>query len=145
MEAFGIEGDIAPSALSMEVMLELAMGKLEPKAVSLCSKEVTQFVNWMSSLRVELDRVGSILRCSYLRMVVLKLVVVTPDGKSVKSKHQAPALPVDSVIALEDLVSSAHTLPVRVHAGIACLCVHGVKRWSDAQHVGDVGSTEDAI
>ena len=138
-------------------------------------------MNWMSSLRVELDSVSSILLCSYFRMAlkrgksvpsrvrcalvwcedhlkvglgvkgveirsfVLKLVVVTPDGKSVKSKHQAPALPVDSVIALEDLVSSAHTLPLRVYAGLACLCVHGVKRWSDAQHVGDVGSTEDAI
>ena len=44
-------------------------------------------------------------------------------------------MPVKSVIALEELVSADHTLPLRVFAGVACLCVYGVKRWSDVQHV----------
>ena len=50
-------------------------------------------------------------------------------GCLVKEKDQAPPLPVEYVIALEGLVSTAHTLPLRVFAGVCCLCTHGVKRW----------------
>ena len=53
-----------------------------------------------------------------VRSFVLQLVVETPDGKLVKSRRQAPVLPVDSVIALEDFASLAHTLPLRVYARV---------------------------
>ena len=40
----------------------------------------------------------------------------------VKVKQQAPPpLPVDTVTALEGLVALAHTLPLRISAGIVCV------------------------
>ena len=117
---------------------------------------------------MELQQVGTIMLCSYVRMAlqrgksiparvrcalvwceeylevpcgavevelrsfVLQLVVVSPPGKQIKAPHQAPPLPVESSIALECLVASAHTLPLQVFAGVVCLCVHGVTRWADA-------------
>ena len=62
-----------------------------------------------------------------------------------KEQAQAPPLPIEAVIALEQLVSTAHTLPLRVFAGICCLCVHGVKRWADVQHVTCLLHTEDGV
>ena len=42
-------------------------------------------------------------------------------------------------------MSSAHTLPLRIFAGIVCLCTHGVKRWSDAQHISKLEESKDAL
>ena len=62
-----------------------------------------------------------------------------------KVARQAPFLPVDVVIKLERLVTTAHTLPLRVFAGVVCLCVHGVKRWSEVQHVMNMSASEDGL
>ena len=69
----------------------------------------------------------------------------TSPGGLVKEKDQAPPLPVDFVVALEGLVGSAHTLPLRIFAGVCCLCTHGVKRWADVQHVLRMSSTDDGL
>ena len=50
----------------------------------------------------------------------------------VKVQHQPLPLPVDTVIAIEGLASPAHKLPLKVFAGVARLCVLGVKGWADA-------------
>ena len=62
-----------------------------------------------------------------------------------KEHEQAPPLPVDTVCAIEGLRSTAHTLPLRVFAGVICLCVHGVKRWADVQHAKRVVNTADGV
>ena len=69
---------------------------------------------------------------------VSKLIVVTTDGVTLRAPVQALPVPPDTIIALDNLVLSAHTLPIRIFAGIAVLCCHGVKSWSDAQHVSDL-------
>ena len=62
-----------------------------------------------------------------------------------KEHEQAPPLPVGTVCAIEELVARAHTLPLRVFAGVVCLCVHGVKRWADVQYVRKLVNTEDGV
>ena len=62
-----------------------------------------------------------------------------------ETKHQAPALSVDAIVFIEHLVCSAHTLPLRIFAGIVCLCTHGVKRWADAQHLSRLEESKDAL
>ena len=77
-----------------------------------------------------------------VRDFVSGLVVRNPSSLYwVKAAHQAPPFPVDVLIRLEGLVATAHTLPLRVYAGVVCLCAHGVKRWSDVQHVLSMPST----
>ena len=76
---------------------------------------------------------------------VTKLTVVSPSGMILKAPVQARPVPPDSVCALELLVTSGHTLPIRVFAGVAALCCHGVKRWSDVQHVTALSVTDDAL
>ena len=66
-------------------------------------------------------------------------------NKIAKVARQAPHLPVDVVSKLERLVTTAHTLPLRVFAGVLCLCVHGVKRWSDVQHVSSISASADGL
>ena len=51
----------------------------------------------------------------------------------------------ETVISLEQLVLTANSLPLRVFAGICCLCIHGVKRWADVQHVMRLLHTEDGV
>ena len=69
----------------------------------------------------------------------------TSPGGLVKDEYQAPPLPVDYVVALEGLVETVHTLPLRIFAGVCCLCTHGVRRWSDVQHVLRMTSTDDGL
>ena len=76
---------------------------------------------------------------------VAKLCMRDANGKLRKVAHQAPPLPIDVVCELERLVSTAHTLPLRVFAGVVCLCVHGVKRWSDVQHVLSIQELADGL
>ena len=46
---------------------------------------------------------------------------------------------------IEGLCLRAHTLPLRVFAGVVCMCVHGIKRWSDVQHVLRLLRSEDGV
>ena len=62
-----------------------------------------------------------------------------------EAKHQAPAFSVDAIVFIEHLVCSAHTLPLRIFAGIVFLCTHGVKRWADAQHLSRLEESKDAL
>jgi hypothetical protein len=81
-----------------------------------------------------------------VRDFVSGLTIMDPNGtKIIKVKQQAPPLPVDIVRGVEGLVISAHTLPLRIMAGVVCLCVHGVKRWSDVQHVLQMTTTDDGL
>ena len=48
-------------------------------------------------------------------------------------------------MALEGLVSSAHTFPLRVYARALCLMLHDVKRWADIQHCVELVYRTDAI
>ena len=98
-------------------------------------------LNWFGShAKIQLNSTGV-----EIRDYVSGLTVRDPTGQHRKNTHQAPPLPVDVVIALEGLVTTAHTLPLRVFAGVVCLCVHGVKRWSDVQHVLSMTTCEDGL
>ena len=82
---------------------------------------------------------------SEVRAFVAQLTFQLPSGQMAKAPYQAPPLPVEYVIALEGLVLTAHTLPLRIFAGIACACVHGVKRWADVLHSVEVVASADAL
>ena len=85
-----------------------------------------------SHARVHLNACGM-----EIRTFVLGLSRSPSEGGDlpVKDLKQAPPLPVDTVCAIEGLCSLDLPLPLRVFSGIICLCVHGIKRWSDVQHV----------
>ena len=80
-----------------------------------------------------------------IRDYVAQLSHTTIDGFVPREQSQAPPLGVASVMALENLVETAHTLPLRMFAGVCCLCIHGVKRWADVQHVRDLSHTRDGV
>ena len=69
-----------------------------------------------------------------MKAFVSKLTMVSLDGTVLKAPCQAPPAPPDSIRALEALITCGHTFPIRVFAGVAVLCCHGVKRCGDAQH-----------
>ena len=80
-----------------------------------------------------------------IKSFVMSLARPCAEGAAVKDHEQAPPLPVDTVCAIEGLCSTAHSLPLRVFSGVICLCVHGVKRWADVQHVRKVVNTIDGV
>ena len=80
-----------------------------------------------------------------IKSFVVGLARPTSVGPALKDHEQAPTLPVESVVSIEGLVLSAPTLPLRIFAGVVCLCVHGVKRWADVQHVLSQSSTSDGL
>ena len=80
-----------------------------------------------------------------IKSFVAGLARPTSAGPALKDHEQAPTLPVESVVSIEGLVLSAPTLPLRIFAGVVCLCVHGVKRWADVQHVLSLSSTSDGV
>ena len=80
-----------------------------------------------------------------IKAFVSRLTTVSLNGKTLRAPCQAPPVPPDSIRALEALITSGHTLPIRVFAGVAVLCCHGVKRWSDAQHYDGMLTSADAV
>ena len=74
-----------------------------------------------------------------------KLTIVALDGTVLKAPSQAPPMPPDTIIALGRIVVTGHTLPIRIFAGVAFLCCHGVKRWSDVQHLRKFEVNPDSI
>ena len=70
---------------------------------------------------------------------------VDARGRRVADPAQAELVPASLVTRLERLVSDADTLPLRIFCGVAALCTHGIKRWSDVQHVSGISLTEHAV
>ena len=87
------------------------------------------------------------IRASSREVVSLcvRLSRIDLNGRSVRGPVQAVLVPPEVVAQLELLVTSAPTLPMRVFAGVACLCAHGIKRWSDVQHVKSLTVAENAL
>ena len=67
------------------------------------------------------------------------------SGGPRKAPVKATLVPPDIIEKLEALVSSGHSVPIRVFCGVALLCCHGVKRWGDVQHVSSLRLTKDAL
>ena len=67
----------------------------------------------------------------------------SPSGWS--EPEQAPMIPPDVVMLLEQGCSSASTGTLRIFCGIACLLTFGIKRWSDAQRLQSIELASDAV
>ena len=80
-----------------------------------------------------------------VRRYVMRLTCRTDAGPVVKAPDQAPHIRLETAIALEVLVGSAHALPLRLFAGAVCLMIQGVWRWSDIQHCCDLVHNHEAI
>ena len=58
---------------------------------------------------------------------------------------EAVMMPIDLVILLEGLVTSAPSVPLRVFAGCFVALAHGCKRWADLQYLSGIKEGEHAI
>ena len=65
--------------------------------------------------------------------------------KSTKDVESAVMLPIESVLEMERLVFEAPSFVLRCFAGVICLMIHGLKRWSDVLHTRRIELTEDAL
>ena len=126
---------VGPLMLCSFFRMALSRGKSVPLKIK-CA-----LVWFESHAKIQLNATGV-----EVRDYVSGLTVRDASGlHKVEAARQAPPLPVDTVIRLERLATTAHTLPFRVFAGVICLCVHGVKRWSDVQHVLSMSALADGL
>ena len=77
--------------------------------------------------------------------ICVRLSRMDVRGRAVPDPVQATLVPPIVVSQLEELVTSAPTLPLRIFCGVAALCAHGIKRWGDVQHTNHWKLTEHAI
>ena len=74
-----------------------------------------------------------------------RISTISSAGVAIDSPKKATLVPPEVIIQLESFVASSSSVPIRVFAGVALLCCHGIKRWGDVQHVSKMVLTDDAL
>ena len=76
---------------------------------------------------------------------VMKLTAVKEDGSPTDDPAKARMIPPGLVIRLENSGIDSPLVPVRVFAGVAVLCTHGIKRWAEVQCVRSLTLSRDSV
>ena len=88
-----------------------------PRGKHIPTKVRCALVRFESHVKIHTNACGIEVRDCVSRLTTRDPVT----QKMTKVARQAPFLPVDIVIKLERLVTTAHTVPLRVFAGVLCL------------------------